>query len=175
MKSVLVGVLLVAMLSAQGCNALVSAVMYPRAGKFLRHSDAAAVFGIPMTLVDDSPDKYHPNVSSCLYKGNTSDGTQVRLRLDLAYLDADRIADVEKSWRYGKDSVEPKNLETLPGIGESAWIVPRDSGHMLLVRLSNCYFVLTTEGISAHNERATRAALVQLSRSIANSLATANG
>ena len=55
MKRVLLSFLLVAMLSAQGCNALVSAVMYPRAGKFLRHSDVEAVFGIPMTLVDDSP------------------------------------------------------------------------------------------------------------------------
>jgi hypothetical protein len=35
--------------------------------------------------------------------------------------------------------------------------------------------VLTTEGISVHNERAARAALVELSRSIAKSLATANG
>jgi hypothetical protein len=175
MKPALVGVLLVPMLFLHGCNALVSAVMYPRAGRFLRQSDAEEVFGNSMTLVDDSPDKYHPNISSCLYKGNASNGTQVSLRLDLAYLDADRIADVEKSWRYGKESVEPKELETLPGIGESAWIVPRDSGHMLLVRLSNCYFVLTTEGISVHNERAARAALVELSRSIAKSPATANG
>jgi hypothetical protein len=96
MKPALVGVLLVPMLFLHGCNALVSAVMYPRAGRFLRQSDAEEVFGNSMTLVDDSPDKYHPNVSSCLYRGNASNGTQVSLRLDLAYLDADRIADVEK-------------------------------------------------------------------------------
>src|SRR5262245_33285228 len=122
MKTVLAVSLLVATLVTSGCNPL---VMYPKAGEFLRQSDVEAVFGTPMRLNYDLRDKYHSNVSSCAYSGKATDGMPVKLTLQLAYCDAEALASAETAWRYGKHfPVEPPGLTTLPGIGDSAWIVP---------------------------------------------------
>ena len=163
-RSLVAGILAIA-LSALACSWLGSP---PRAGEFLMSADASDIFGVPMRVTYDSRDKYHKNVSTVTLTGDSTDGRQCELSLTLCFSDSETLRSAEQSWRYGKDyPAEPPGFVVVPGIGESAWTVPRGSRRDYLVRLSNCYFILSVGGTAYADGPTVNDRLIELSRTLA--------